>query len=83
MEVILLSRIAKLGQMGEIVSVKPGFARNYLLPQKKAVVVDKRTLRMQERLREERAKQSIQDRKDSEELAKEIDSSCKNLTVFF
>ena len=34
MEVILLERIEKLGQMGDVVTVKPGFARNYLLPQK-------------------------------------------------
>lgn len=37
MNVILMERIEKLGQMGDIVSVKPGFARNYLLPQKKAL----------------------------------------------
>ena len=37
MNVILLERIEKLGQMGDIVSVKPGFARNFLLPQRKAL----------------------------------------------
>ena len=37
MQVILLERVEKLGQMGDVVSVKPGFARNYLLPQKKAL----------------------------------------------
>jgi large subunit ribosomal protein L9 len=37
MEVILLERIEKLGQMGDVVKVKPGFARNFLLPQKKAL----------------------------------------------
>ncbi|MEX0692903.1 MAG: 50S ribosomal protein L9 [Rhodospirillales bacterium] len=37
MEVILLERIEKLGQMGDVVSVKPGFARNFLLPQGKAL----------------------------------------------
>ena len=37
MEVILMERIEKLGQMGDVVNVKPGFARNYLLPQKKAL----------------------------------------------
>jgi large subunit ribosomal protein L9 len=37
MDVILLQRIEKLGQMGQVVKVKPGFARNYLLPQKKAL----------------------------------------------
>jgi large subunit ribosomal protein L9 len=37
MDVILLERIEKLGQMGDTVKVKPGFARNYLLPQRKAI----------------------------------------------
>ena len=37
MQVILLERVAKLGQMGEVVEVKPGYARNYLLPQGKAL----------------------------------------------
>ncbi len=37
MDVILLERIESLGSMGEVVKVKPGFARNYLLPQKKAL----------------------------------------------
>ena len=37
MEVILLERINRLGQMGDVVTVKTGFARNYLLPQKKAM----------------------------------------------
>ena len=37
MQVILLERVAKLGQMGDVVDVKPGFARNYLLPQGKAM----------------------------------------------
>ena len=37
MDVILLERVAKLGQMGEVVSVKNGYARNFLLPQGKAL----------------------------------------------
>ena len=37
MEVILLERIEKLGQIGDVVNVKPGFARNYLLPREKAL----------------------------------------------
>jgi large subunit ribosomal protein L9 len=37
MQVILLERIARLGQMGDVVRVRDGFARNYLLPQKKAL----------------------------------------------
>ena len=37
MQVILLERVEKLGQMGEVVKVKDGFARNFLLPRKKAL----------------------------------------------
>ncbi len=37
MEIILLERIEKLGQMGDVVSVKAGYARNFLLPQNKAL----------------------------------------------
>ena len=73
MEVILLERIEKLGQMGDVVSVKPGFARNYLLPQKKA-------LRATEANREMFAKQRVQleavnlDRKsEAEALAERLD----------
>ena len=43
-ELILLQRVEKLGQMGEVVKVKPGFARNYLLPQKKAIRANKANL---------------------------------------
>lgn len=66
---LLLEDVVNLARKGETVKVKPGFARNYLLPQKKAVIVDKRTLRMQEALKAERAKQAVQDKKDSEALA--------------
>jgi len=44
MEVILLERIEKLGQLGDVVTVKPGFARNYLLPQGKALRANKQNL---------------------------------------
>jgi large subunit ribosomal protein L9 len=42
--VVLMERIEKLGQMGQVVNVKPGFARNYLLPQKKAMRATKTNL---------------------------------------
>src|SRR5258707_12318667 len=42
--VVLMERIEKLGQMGQVVNVKPGFARNYLLPQKKAMRATKANL---------------------------------------
>jgi large subunit ribosomal protein L9 len=44
MQVVLLERVEKLGQMGDVVKVKDGFARNYLLPQKKALRATKSNL---------------------------------------
>ncbi|HRW59229.1 MAG TPA: 50S ribosomal protein L9 [Defluviicoccus sp.] len=52
MELILLERIEKLGKMGEVVRVRPGYARNYLLPQKKAVRATKEN---RKRFEEQRA----------------------------
>ena len=43
-DLVLLERVDKLGQMGQIVKVKPGYARNYLLPQKKAMRATKENL---------------------------------------
>ena len=43
-DLILLERVEKLGQMGQIVKVKPGYARNYLLPQKKAMRATKENM---------------------------------------
>ena len=51
MEVILLERIEKLGQMGEVVNVRPGYARNFLLPQKKALRASKGNIEFFEKQR--------------------------------
>lgn len=52
MQVVLLERIAKLGQMGDVVNVKDGYARNFLLPEGKALRANKGNL---ERFEKERA----------------------------
>jgi len=52
MQIVLLERIAKLGQMGDVVNVKDGYARNYLLPQGKALRANKANL---ERFEQDRA----------------------------
>jgi len=44
MEIILLERVEKLGAMGDVVNVKPGYARNFLLPQEKALRATKANL---------------------------------------
>jgi large subunit ribosomal protein L9 len=68
-QLLLLQDVEALGRSGDLVTVKPGYARNFLIPKKKAVVADKYTLRLRARLQEERAKQAIIDLKESEELA--------------
>jgi len=52
MQIILLERVEKLGQMGDLVTVKPGYARNFLLPQGKALRANKAN---RERFETERA----------------------------
>lgn len=69
---LLVKDVEHLGRSGDIVNVKPGYARNYLLPNGLAMVASKQALRLQERLQEERKKQSAQDRKDSEALAERV-----------
>lgn len=80
-QLLLLEDVENLARKGEIVKVKPGFARNYLLPEGKAVVADKRTLRMQDKLKEERAKQADADKKEAIELAAVIDHKEFNIVV--
>jgi large subunit ribosomal protein L9 len=70
---LLLEDVIDLGRSGEIVSVKSGFARNFLLPQKKGVIATEHTLRMQARLKEERAKKAVTDKVEAEALAKVIE----------
>ncbi len=71
-ELILLQRVEKLGQMGELVKVKPGFARNYLLPQKKAIRANKANLAKFEAERAQLEAQNIKRRDEAERLAERI-----------
>ncbi len=73
MQVILLERIEKLGQMGDEVSVKPGFARNYLLPQKKALRASKDNRAYFDAKRAELEARNLERRKESEQAAGKID----------
>lgn len=71
---LLLEDVDALGRSGQVVEVKKGFARNFLIPRSKATLATKHTLRMQVKLQEERAKKAVEDKKDSEELAKIIEA---------
>lgn len=73
MEVILLERIEKLGQMGDVVSVRPGFARNFLLPQKKALRANKANLAFFETQRADLEARNLEQRKEAEAVAAKMD----------
>jgi large subunit ribosomal protein L9 len=67
-EVILLERVEKLGQMGQVVNVKPGYARNYLLPQKKALRATKENLTYFESRRAQLEAANLQRKSEAAEI---------------
>src|SRR4051812_33653069 len=71
-ELILLQRVEKLGQMGDVVRVKPGFARNYLLPQKKAMRASKENRERFEQQRTQLEAQNIKRREEAERVAERV-----------
>ncbi len=73
MDVILLERIESLGQMGDVVSVKPGYARNYLLPQKKALRATEDNKRIFEGRRAQLEAENLEGRTDAEAVAAKLD----------
>jgi large subunit ribosomal protein L9 len=72
-EVILLERIERLGHMGQVVKVRPGFARNFLLPQKKALRATKSNLDLFEKQRVELEEHNVEARNKAEALAKKLE----------
>ena len=73
MDVILLERIEKLGQMGDVVKVKAGFARNYLLPQKKALRATEDNKRVFEAQKAQLEAQNLENRKEAEAVSTKMD----------
>jgi large subunit ribosomal protein L9 len=73
MEVILLERIAKLGQMGDVVRVKDGFARNFLLPKGKALRATKDNRARFETMKVELEARSLAAKGDAEKVATKLD----------
>jgi large subunit ribosomal protein L9 len=69
MEVILLERVAKLGQMGEVVRVKDGFARNFLLPQGKALRATKDNRTKFEGMKEQLEARNLEAKGDADKVA--------------
>lgn len=80
-QLLLLQDVDVLGKKGELVTAKPGYVRNFLLPQGLAVVASPNTIRKQERLRAERAQQAVVDRKESEAFASQIEGTSLEIRV--
>lgn len=74
-QVILLEKVDNLGSMGDVVTVKPGYARNYLLPQKKALRASKENLAYFEAQRKALEAENEKGRKEAEKLAKKIEGA--------
>ena len=79
MQIILLERVEKLGQMGDLVNVKPGYARNYLLPQGKALRANKSNLERFESERAQREADNLEQRKDAEVEATKMNGLAVNM----
>lgn len=73
MQVVLLERVAKLGQMGEVVSVKAGYARNFLLPQGKALRATEGNLARFETERAQLEVRNLELKKEAEAVAKKLE----------
>jgi large subunit ribosomal protein L9 len=73
MNVILLERVAKLGNMGEVVSVKEGYARNYLLPQKKALWASKANVDAFEAQKSNLEARNEETKKEAQALAERLE----------
>ena len=74
MDVILLQRVEKLGKLGEIVKVRPGYARNFLLPQKIALRATKENIEHFEKEKEVLEKLNLKHRDEAQVLAKSLDN---------
>jgi large subunit ribosomal protein L9 len=75
MQVILLERIAKLGQMGEEVKVRDGFARNFLLPQGKALRANEANRKRFESQRSQLEARDLERKSEAQKVAEKIDGS--------
>lgn len=73
MEVILLERIAKLGQMGDVVRVRDGFGRNFLLPKGKALRATKENRERFEGMKAELETRNLERRSEAEKVAEKLD----------
>ena len=73
MRVILLENLKKIGSIGEVIDVKRGFARNYLIANKKALYASKENITQVEKVKTELSKKDNEKKKEASQLAEQID----------
>ncbi len=81
MKVILTENVDQLGDAGDVVEVKNGFARNYLLPRKLALMANKGNQSVYEEVRRQRMAQQLRAKREAEELAKALEKISCNVSV--
>ena len=79
MKVILLENIKKIGSIGEIINVKRGFARNYLIANQKALYASKDNIKQVEKIKVELGKKDLEKKKVAKQIMEKINN--KTLTV--
>jgi len=79
MKVILLENITKIGSIGEIIEVKRGFARNFLIANKKALYASKENIKEVEKMKNELNKKDLEKKKDAKNISEKLKS--KQYTV--
>ena len=72
MNIILLERIEKLGQIGDLVTVKSGYARNFLLPQGKAIFASKENIKIFENQKVQLEGKNVERKKEAQNLANNL-----------
>ena len=72
MQVILMERVAKLGQMGDVVSVKQGYARNYLLPLKKAMRATQANIKVFETQKSQMEVRNLEAKSEADSVAEKL-----------
>jgi large subunit ribosomal protein L9 len=73
MQIILLERVPKLGQMGDVVNVRPGYARNFLIPQGKALRATKAAIGDFDKRRSQLEARNLERKQEAQQLAAKID----------
>ena len=78
MQIILLERVPKLGQMGEVVNVKPGYARNFLIPHGKALRATKASIGDFEKRRAQLEAHNLERKQDAQAMAAKVDGQMRH-----